>query len=172
MPKTYSSFVTRHGWLLLIIAAGIISLGASLINVRDAFAGVLPAGAVPALLVVLIGIAAAGIFVIASLRRQNRLLNAALDGMPQGVCMFDSSARLMLCNERYLEIYRLTAEQAKPWPHATRLARKLPSNGDFLRRHGAFRGGMHEQNCARKVNQHRLGDEGWPHCRVLDPADR
>ena len=67
MPKAYSSFAARHGWLL-IIASGIISLGASLIIARDAFAELLPAGAVPALLVVLIGIAAAGTFVIASLR--------------------------------------------------------------------------------------------------------
>ncbi len=113
MPKTYSSFVARRGGLL-IIAAGMISLGASLIIVRDAFAEVLPTGAVAAMLVVLIGIATAGAFVIAGLRKRIRLLNAALDGMPQGVCMFDSSARLMLCNERYLEIYRLSAEQAKP----------------------------------------------------------
>jgi len=34
--------------------------------------------------------------------------------MPQGLCMLDSSARLMLCNERYLEIYRLTPKQVMP----------------------------------------------------------
>jgi methyl-accepting chemotaxis protein len=156
MPKTYSSFVTRHGWLLLIIAAGIISLGASLMNVRDAFAGVLPAGAVAALLVVLIGIAAAGIFVIASLRRQNRLLNAALDGMPQGVCMFDSSARLMLCNERYLEIYRLTAEQAKRGCTLRDLLESCRATGTFFGDTERF-----AAECTSKIAQGKSTSTAW-----------
>src|ERR1700691_1693330 len=101
MPEALSPFVVRYGWLL-IIAAGIVSLILGLSIPPAALAGALPAGAAAAALVTLIGLAAAGAFVIVSLRRHIRLLNAALDGMPQGVCMFDASARLRLCNDRYL----------------------------------------------------------------------
>jgi PAS domain-containing protein len=42
-----------------------------------------------------------------------RLLTA-LNNMSEGLCMFDSSARLILCNERYIEMYRLSPSVARP----------------------------------------------------------
>ena len=48
------------------------------------------------------------------LDRRNRKLRAALDNMCQGLCMFDAQGRLMLCNERYLSMYGLTAKQVRP----------------------------------------------------------
>jgi methyl-accepting chemotaxis protein len=38
------------------------------------------------------------------------LLRAALNNMTQGLCMFDGTARLVLCNDRYLEMYALRPE--------------------------------------------------------------
>ena len=46
--------------------------------------------------------------------RRNLRISAALDNMTQGLCMFDSDARLILCNERYLDMYGLTRKQAYP----------------------------------------------------------
>jgi len=54
--------------------------------------------------------AAAGLFVTARRRAQSRQLRAALNNMTQGLCMFDNAARLVLCNDRYLEMYGLPAE--------------------------------------------------------------
>jgi diguanylate cyclase (GGDEF)-like protein len=48
------------------------------------------------------------------LEQQNERLDAALNNMTQGLAMFDSEQRLVICNERYGEMYRLTAEQVKP----------------------------------------------------------
>ena len=48
-----------------------------------------------------------GLFVNANRRAQSRLFRAALNNMTQGLCMFDGTARLTLCNERYLEMYGL-----------------------------------------------------------------
>src|SRR5262249_3692127 len=48
------------------------------------------------------------------LREQKLKLDAALNNMSQGLCMFDSQARLVLCNDRYLDIYGLSPEVAKP----------------------------------------------------------
>ena len=38
------------------------------------------------------------------------LLRTVLDNMSQGVLLFDSDKRLVICNQRYLEIYRLSPE--------------------------------------------------------------
>jgi PAS domain S-box-containing protein len=46
--------------------------------------------------------------------QQRRQLNAALNNMAQGLCMFDSNSRLVLCNQRYLEIYGLHPETVRP----------------------------------------------------------
>lgn len=48
------------------------------------------------------------------LQSQNAQLRVALDNMSQGLAMFDTSARLILCNANYLRIYRLTADAVKP----------------------------------------------------------
>ena len=57
--------------------------------------------------------AVAGLFANSRRRAQSRLLRAALNNMTQGLCMFDSAARLTLCNERYLEMYGLRPEHGR-----------------------------------------------------------
>jgi len=49
-----------------------------------------------------------------ALAAQNRLFDAALDNMIQGLCMFDDSQRLIVCNRRYLEIYGFSADVVRP----------------------------------------------------------
>ncbi len=44
----------------------------------------------------------------AELSEQNRLFNAALTNMPQGLCMFDQDQKLLVCNNRYVEMYGLS----------------------------------------------------------------
>ena len=50
----------------------------------------------------------------AQLARQAERLQAALTNMSQGLCMFDREQRVVVTNERYLEMYGLSQEQAKP----------------------------------------------------------
>jgi NO-binding membrane sensor protein with MHYT domain/methyl-accepting chemotaxis protein len=56
----------------------------------------------------------AGAFVDRRVREQNMRLAAALDNMSQGLGMFDESARLILVNDRYRQMYGLSADEAKP----------------------------------------------------------
>jgi methyl-accepting chemotaxis protein len=42
------------------------------------------------------------------------LLTDALNYMSQGLCMFDASARIVVCNRQYLRMYRLSPDVAKP----------------------------------------------------------
>jgi diguanylate cyclase (GGDEF)-like protein/PAS domain S-box-containing protein len=50
----------------------------------------------------------------ASIFVDHQLLYAILDNMPQGVLMFDAEAKLVFCNPRYVEMYGLSCDVAKP----------------------------------------------------------
>jgi len=49
-----------------------------------------------------------------SLRETNVLLDAALENMSQGLCLYDGDNRLQVFNRRFLEIFRLPPEKIKP----------------------------------------------------------
>ena len=48
------------------------------------------------------------------LTEQNARFDAALNNMSQGLVMFDSSAHLVVCNKRYLDMFGLSPEKVKP----------------------------------------------------------
>ena len=48
------------------------------------------------------------------LERANMQVDAALHNMSQGLCMFDAEGRLVVCNDRYIAMYGLSAEIVKP----------------------------------------------------------
>ena len=43
----------------------------------------------------------------ASLRIDNQRMRVAINNMSQGLCMFDGNERLVVCNQRYMEMYDL-----------------------------------------------------------------
>jgi diguanylate cyclase (GGDEF)-like protein len=49
-----------------------------------------------------------------TLKRANVTIDAALNNMSQGLVMFDSSQKLVVCNQRYLEMYGLSPEVVRP----------------------------------------------------------
>src|SRR5688572_10126065 len=51
---------------------------------------------------------------VRALTRRNSHIGTALDSMSQGLCMFDAEKRLIVCNERYAELYRLAPELMQP----------------------------------------------------------
>jgi methyl-accepting chemotaxis protein len=57
--------------------------------------------------------AAAGVFINSRRRVQARLLRSALNNMTQGLCMFDATGHLKLCNDRYIEMYHLRPGHAR-----------------------------------------------------------
>ena len=50
----------------------------------------------------------------AKLTATNLRLDAALDNMSQGLCLYDAENRLRLANRRYFEIFGLSADQVRP----------------------------------------------------------
>jgi diguanylate cyclase (GGDEF)-like protein len=50
----------------------------------------------------------------AQLRAQNLRFDAAINNMSQALMMFDASQRLLICNDRYFRMYKLSPEIIKP----------------------------------------------------------
>ncbi|MGY8665961.1 PAS-domain containing protein [Bradyrhizobium sp. UFLA05-109] len=51
---------------------------------------------------------------VEELGEQYRRFDAALNNMSQGLCMFDSHLRVIVCNTRYIEMFGLSPEIVKP----------------------------------------------------------
>lgn len=51
---------------------------------------------------------------VEELSEQYRRFDAALNNMSQGLCMFDSHLRVIVCNARYIELFGLSAQVVKP----------------------------------------------------------
>lgn len=65
--------------------------------------------------------------------RENEQLRTTIDSMSQGLCTFDSSERLVICNRRYFEMYELTANDVKPGSTLTEVLAKRVTKGTFSR---------------------------------------
>jgi diguanylate cyclase (GGDEF)-like protein len=48
------------------------------------------------------------------LERANVRFDAALNNMSQGLCLFDASAHIVVCNQQYLQMYDLSSDVARP----------------------------------------------------------
>ena len=51
---------------------------------------------------------------VTEVRTQNLRFSMAIENMTQGLCMFDAEQKLIICNELYLEMYKLAPELGKP----------------------------------------------------------
>ena len=66
------------------------------------------------------------------LETQKLQLDTALTNMSQGLLMFDSSERIVVCNSRYIEMYRLSSQVVKPGCSLRELLKRRVAAGSFL----------------------------------------
>jgi diguanylate cyclase (GGDEF)-like protein len=67
----------------------------------------------------------------ADLQAQNMRFDAAVSNMSQGLVMFDGDARLMICNPRYMDMYRLQATDIRAGQPVRDLIDRRIANGTF-----------------------------------------
>ena len=67
----------------------------------------------------------------AELKEQNFRFHAAINHMSQGLLMFDSAARLVICNRRYLEMYGLSPAHAHPGAPLSGMLKQRAAMGTF-----------------------------------------
>jgi diguanylate cyclase (GGDEF)-like protein/PAS domain S-box-containing protein len=58
-------------------------------------------------------------------------LDTAINNMTQGLLLYDSDARIVLCNQRYLDMYGLSADVVKPGCHFRDLISHRKETGSF-----------------------------------------
>lgn len=66
-----------------------------------------------------------------ALKQKNLLLDAALENMAHGLCVYDKDMRLLVCNTNYLDIYGLAPDEAKPGTHLSDLVRMVKQHGAY-----------------------------------------
>ena len=66
-----------------------------------------------------------------ALKRQNLLLDAALENMAHGLCVYDKDMRLLVCNKNYLDIFGLAPHEAEPGTHLSDLIRAVIRHGVY-----------------------------------------
>jgi diguanylate cyclase (GGDEF)-like protein len=65
-------------------------------------------------IVLVVAIGGIGAVVVQFFRRQSVQLDSTLNNLSQGVCMYDAHRRLILCNDRYAEMFHLPHEMTGP----------------------------------------------------------
>jgi PAS domain-containing protein len=122
-----------------VVFAGVLVIGTE--RVHDAFAALSPA-VLALLLAVFAGVVAlavAGLVAVWRLSSQTHQFRMAIDAMSQGVCMFDSSERLVVCNAKYYELYDLTPEDAATGSTLSEVLARRIAKGSFARDPHAYR---------------------------------
>ena len=64
-------------------------------------------------------------------RKEEQMLHTVLNNMSQGVVMFDSQMQLIFCNQRYVEMYGLSADVAQPGCSLRELIEHRVASGSF-----------------------------------------
>jgi diguanylate cyclase (GGDEF)-like protein/PAS domain S-box-containing protein len=89
----------------------------------------------------------------ANLMTQRQTFNAALNNMNQGLCMFDASARLVLSNDRYAEMYRLSPDDVRPGRTLRELCEARRATGTFAEDPEVYSRDMAARVAQGKTNQ-------------------
>jgi PAS domain-containing protein len=67
------------------------------------------------------------------LRAQNGRFEAAVNHMSQGLVMFDPQGRVVVCNQRYLDMYKLSPDQVRPGCTMTDILLQRIESGTYNR---------------------------------------
>jgi diguanylate cyclase (GGDEF)-like protein len=108
---------------------------------------------------------------LAKVQERNMLLDATLESMSQGLCVFDANGRLIIRNQRYLDIYGLPEDIAKPGVHVHDLIQHAIEHGLALPDSGTT-GRYEEQMTQLSVNKDSLTRRRFADGRIIAVSTR
>jgi len=131
----------------MVVLTGVISVALSFAALHFALpwsAGVASAPQLAvslfvAALIAVLAMATTTLFLARKLRADNVRMRVAINNMSQGLCMFDGNERLVVCNQRYMQMYKLSADIVKPGCTLQSLLEYRIRNGSFSRDPVAYR---------------------------------
>ena len=100
------------------------------------------------------------------LSEKSQHLDSAINNMTQGLLLFDASGRLVICNQRYIDMFGISPDVARPGCHLRDLIRHRQELGSFV--------GDVDAYCARFLDRQGRPDQRHRHFdprRPHDPAD-
>ena len=140
MTEHTSAHAAARAWRLVVMAGGasfavsyallhfIFPADRWLTFVSGSVGSFFPA-AVVALLVMALTLA----LLARKLRADNIRMRVAINNMSQGLCMFDGNERLVVCNQRYMDMYKVSGDIVKPGITLQNLLEYRIKNGSFSR---------------------------------------
>ena len=81
----------------------------------------------------ILGLSFAGALADRRLKEKGQQMATAVNNMSQGLVMFDAAERLVMCNDRYLEMYGLSPAEAKPGLSLREIIRNRVATGTLAR---------------------------------------
>ncbi|MDP2409908.1 MAG: PAS-domain containing protein [Pseudolabrys sp.] len=133
----FSASTVRH--LRLLARTGGLCFAASFALLYAVFPGTTAGAALYAGLAAVLTMTLAAAWLARRIRAQNRRMRIALNNMAEGLCMFDRHERLVICNQRYLELYNLPASLGAPGTSLARLLERRIAQGNFALDPAAYR---------------------------------
>ena len=95
--------------------------------------------------------------------REKERLNTAINNMSQGLLLFDGDARMVVCNQRYIDMYGLSKEIIKPGCHFRDIIAHRKASGSFL--------GDVDTYCDAILEKNRRHTLGQPVGTIIETAD-
>jgi diguanylate cyclase (GGDEF)-like protein len=109
--------------------------------------------------------------VVRKLLQQHRLekqrLDTAINNMTQGLLLFDSSQRLVVCNQRYIEMFDVSTDVVKPGCTIRQLLEHRKANGTFQGDVDEYCAGLLQRMAQGKVFQTILSSPDERSIQVL-----
>ncbi|HXX08736.1 MAG TPA: PAS-domain containing protein [Pseudolabrys sp.] len=121
MVESTSAHATARDWRMVMLAGAasfavsyavfhfVIPVGAWLTFIPESLVSICAAA-----LVATLTMAVTMVFLARELHVHNLRMRVAINNMSQGLCMFDGTERLVVCNQRYMEMYDLSPDVVKP----------------------------------------------------------
>jgi methyl-accepting chemotaxis protein len=163
----FLTLIRGSGLVMLAgLAAFLASFGALLIFGTSGVAAVIPTisepvfAAILALVIAQFAMNVAGVLRARHLRRANKRMRTAIDSMAQGLCMFDASERLVVCNSKYYEMYGLTSADAKPGCTLSDVLARRVAKGTFSRDPHQYRKDLLTEVSSGRTTVHEVQSTG------------
>lgn len=149
----------RARTLLLVGSASFLtSFGALLVGGANGAA--ISETFVIAILAASVGINLISVLFIRHLTLQHKQARMAIDTMAQGVCMFNASERLVICNAKYYEMYGLTPADARPGSTLSEVLARRVAKGTFSRDPESYRQELLSHVRNGETTTHEVMSEG------------
>jgi methyl-accepting chemotaxis protein len=142
MPRNILLFNFKRSWPALVLAGvaaftlsfGVLTVftnGGAITALRGVADIVLTT--IVCAIVAHVAMSATGALIARHTRLENSRMRTAIDNMAQGLCMFDQSERLVVCNTKYYEMYGLTLDDVLPGATLSEVLTKRVAKGTFAR---------------------------------------